>query len=86
MGPGLGTVGVMLARLLVAISLGLPNFPAIGIGVSGIDAHTRLRVRVIVGLFGTATPILGLLPGRSVVGTLSPAAQSIGVASGGAHW
>jgi len=35
----------MLGLLLVAVSLGLSNFAAaVGIGVSGIDARTRLRV------------------------------------------
>ena len=74
----------MLALLLVAISLGLSNFAAIGIEVSGIDAHTRLRLRVIVGLFETTTPILGLRLSRSLASTLSHAAHSIGVASEGA--
>lgn len=56
------------------------------IEVSGIDAHTRLRLGMIVGLLETATPILGLQLGRSVAGTLSHAAHSIGVASEGARW
>ena len=52
----------MVALILVAVSVGLSNFAAaIGIGVSGIDARTRLRVGVIFGLFETAMPILGLL-------------------------
>jgi putative Mn2+ efflux pump MntP len=71
----------MLALLLVAISLGLSNFAAaIGIGVSGIDAQTRLRVGVIFGLFETAMPILGLLLGRSLASTLGHAAHWIGAA------
>ena len=54
----------MVALVLVAVSVGLSNFAAaIGIGVSGIDARTRLRVGVIFGLFETAMPILGLLLG-----------------------
>ena len=73
--------GFMLALLLVAISLGLSNFAAaIGIGVSGIDAQTRVRVGVIFGLFETAMPILGLLLGRSLAGTLGHAAHWIGAA------
>jgi putative Mn2+ efflux pump MntP len=75
----------MLALLLVAICLVLSNSAAIGIEASGIGAHTRLRLRVIVGLFETTTPILGLQLGRSLASTLSRAAHSIGVASGGAH-
>jgi putative Mn2+ efflux pump MntP len=71
----------MLALLLVAISLGLSNFAAaIGVGVSGIGAHTRLRVGVIFGLFETAMPILGLLLGRSLASTLGRAAHWIGAA------
>jgi putative Mn2+ efflux pump MntP len=74
----------MLA-LLVAISRGLSNFAAIGVGVSGIDVHSRLRVGVIWGLFETIMPVLGLLLGRSLASTLGHVAHSIGVASGGAH-
>ena len=47
----------MLALVLVAVSLGLSNFAAaVGIGVSGVDARTRLRVGVIFGLFETGMP------------------------------
>ena len=71
----------MPALLLVAVSLGLSNFAAaIGIGVSGIDARTRLRVGVIFGIFETAMPILGLLLGRSLARTLGHAAHWIGAA------
>ena len=71
----------MLALLLVALSLGLSNFAAaIGIGVSGIGARTRLRVGVIFGLFETAMPILGLLLGRSLASTLGHAAHWTGAA------
>ncbi len=42
----------MFALLLVAASLGLSNFAAaIGIGVSGVDTQTRLRVGIIFGIF-----------------------------------
>src|SRR5215469_7515905 len=71
----------MLGLLLVAFSLGLSNFAAaIGIGVSGIDARTRLRVGLIFGLFETAMPILGLLLGHSLATTLGGAARWIGAA------
>jgi len=78
----------MLALVLVAISLGLSNFAAaVGIGVSGIDARTRLRVGVIFGLFETGMPILGLVLGRSLATTLGHAAHWIGagllIATGG---
>ena len=71
----------MLALLLVALSLGLSNFAAsVGIGISGIDAHARVRVGVIFGLFETAMPILGLLLGRSLATTLGHAARWIAAA------
>jgi putative Mn2+ efflux pump MntP len=71
----------MLALLLVAVSLGLSNFAAsIGIGVSGVDARTRFRVGVIFGVFESAMPILGLLAGRSLAGTLGHAAHWTGAA------
>jgi len=71
----------MLALLLVAVSLGLSNFAAaVGIGISGIDAPTRLRVGMIFGLFETAMPILGLLLGRSLAGSLGRTAHWIGAA------
>jgi putative Mn2+ efflux pump MntP len=47
-----------VALLLVAVSLGLSNFAAaVGIGVTGIDARTRLRVGLIFSIFETAMPI-----------------------------
>ena len=78
----------MPALVLVAVSLGLSNFAAaIGIGVSGVDARTRLRVGVIFGLFETGMPILGLVLGRSLATTVGHAAHWIGagllIATGG---
>lgn len=69
----------MLAVLLIALSLGLSNFAAsIGIGVTGVDARTRLRVGLIFGLFETAMPIVGLLLGHTLAYTLGHAAHWIG--------
>ena len=69
----------MLALLLVAISLGLSNFAAaIGIGVAGADAGTRLRVGIIFGIFETGMPLLGLLLGRGLARTLGHTAHWIG--------
>jgi manganese efflux pump family protein len=71
----------MLALVLVAISLGLSNFAAaVGIGVSGTDGRTRLRVGVIFGLFETGMPLVGLVLGRSLATTLGHAAHWIGAA------
>ena len=69
----------MLALLLVAVSLGLSNFAAaIAIGVSGVDARTRLRVGIVFGLFEAGMPLLGLLLGHRLAGTLGHAARWIG--------
>jgi putative Mn2+ efflux pump MntP len=69
----------MVALLLVAVSLGLSNFAAaVGIGVTGIDARTRLRVGLIFGIFETAMPIIGLLLGHGLAAALGHAAHWIG--------
>jgi putative Mn2+ efflux pump MntP len=71
----------MLALQLVAFSLGLSNFAAaIGIGVSGVDTRTRLRVGLVFGLFEAAMPLLGLLLGHGVARTLGHSARWIGAA------
>jgi len=71
----------MLALVLVAVSLGLSNFAAaIGTGVSGVDAGTRLRVGIVFGLFEAAMPLLGLLLGHGLAHALGDAARWIGAA------
>jgi len=71
----------MLALLLVAASLGLSNFAAaIAIGVSGVDARTRLRVGIVFGIFEAGMPLLGLLLGHGLAGTLGHAARWTGAA------
>jgi manganese efflux pump family protein len=68
----------MFALLLIALSLGLSNFAAaVGIGISGSDAGTRLRVGVIFGVFETAMPLLGLVLGQSLASALGDAAHWI---------
>jgi putative Mn2+ efflux pump MntP len=53
----------------VSISVGLSNFAgAIGIGLSGINARTRIRVGVAFGFFEALMPVLGLLLGQAVAG------------------
>jgi manganese efflux pump family protein len=57
----------MLALLLVAVSVGLDNLAAaIGIGVSGVDAVTRLRVGLVFGVFEAGMPVIGLLAGHGL--------------------
>jgi manganese efflux pump family protein len=69
----------LLGLLLVSVSVGLSNFAgAIGIGLSGIDARTRLRVGVAFGLFEALMPIAGLLLGQAVAGYLGHIARFVG--------
>ena len=68
----------MLALILVAVSVGLSNFgAAIGIGISGVSARTRLKVGIIFGLFETGMPIAGLALGRSLAEALGHSARWI---------
>ena len=74
-----GYRGPVLALVLVALSLGLSNFAAaIGFGVAGADATTRVRVGVVFGIFEAGMPILGLALGDSLVSTLGHAARWAG--------
>jgi manganese efflux pump family protein len=69
----------VLALLLVAVSLGVDNFAAaIAIGVSGVDARTRLRVGLVFGGFEAAMPVLGLVIGAQAAGPLGHAARWTG--------
>jgi manganese efflux pump family protein len=69
----------MLALLLVAASLGLSNCAAaVGLGVAGVDARTRLRVGLIFGFFESAMPVVGLLIGDHVATQLGHAGRWIG--------
>ena len=71
----------MLALLLVAVSLGLSNFAAsVGLGASGVDRRTQLRVGLVFGFFETAMPIIGLLAGRGAAGALGHATRWLGAA------
>jgi putative Mn2+ efflux pump MntP len=71
----------VLALLLVAASVGLSNFAAaIGIGVAGVDARTRLRVGLVFGLFESGMPVVGLLLGQQLAGELGHAARWTGAA------
>jgi manganese efflux pump family protein len=60
-------VPAILSLLLVSVSVGLSNFAgAIGIGLSGIDGRTRLRVGIAFGLFEAVMPLIGLLIGGAI--------------------
>jgi len=61
----------VVALLLVALSVGLDNFgAAAALGVAGAGDHLRLRVATIFGVFEAAMPVLGILLGDSVAGSL----------------
>jgi putative Mn2+ efflux pump MntP len=65
--------------LLVSVSVGLSNFAgAIGIGLTGIDRRTRLRVGLAFGFFEALMPLLGLLLGQSLAAPLGHAGRYIG--------
>jgi len=68
----------VLALLLVAASVGLSNFgAAIALGVSGVDAATRLKVGLVFGAFESGMPVVGLLIGEQLATTLGHAARWI---------
>jgi len=65
--------------LVIAVSVGLTNFAgAIGIGLSGVDARTRLRVGLAFGFFEALMPIVGLLIGQSAAGAIGGSGRYIG--------
>jgi putative Mn2+ efflux pump MntP len=70
---------MVITLVLVALSLGLSNFAgAIGIGVSGVSARTRIEVGVVFGLFEVLMPIVGLLVGHRLADDLGSSARWIG--------
>jgi putative Mn2+ efflux pump MntP len=63
----------------VSLSVGLSNFAgSIGIGLSGVDARTRLRVGIAFGLFEALMPLIGLLIGESIAGPLGAKGRYLG--------
>lgn len=69
----------MSGIVLVAAALGLSNFAAaIGIGLSGVDGRLRIRIAIIFGFFEAAMPLLGLLVGHRVAGSVGSAASYLG--------
>jgi manganese efflux pump family protein len=72
----------MPALLLLACAVGLGNFAAsIGIGVSGVNGRTRLRVAVVFGVFEAGMPVAGLALGQSLAASLGQAARWLGAAA-----
>ena len=69
----------IVGLFLVSISVGLSNFAgSIGIGLSGVDGRTRLRVGIAFGLFEGLMPIVGLFIGQALAGTLGHWGRYIG--------
>jgi manganese efflux pump family protein len=69
----------LLTLLLVAGSVGLDNFAAaIAIGLTGVDRHVRLRIAVVFGCFEAGMPVIGLLAGRGLSGSLGAQAHLVG--------
>ena len=70
---------IVLALVLSALAVGLDNFAAaIGIGIAGVDARTRLRVTLVFGLFEATMPVAGLLLGHGSAASLGQATRYIG--------
>lgn len=70
---------IALALMLSALAVGLDNFAAaIGIGVAGVDARTRVRVALIFGVFEATMPLVGLLVGHGSAHSLGQATRYVG--------
>lgn len=69
----------LLSLFLVSVSVGLSNFAgAIGIGLSGIDVRTRIRVGLAFGFFEAFMPVVGLIVGHSVAGIFGQYGKYVG--------
>jgi putative Mn2+ efflux pump MntP len=65
--------------ILAAFAVGLGNLAvAIGVGLSGVDARTRIRIAVIFGVFEGGMPVVGLLIGHGVASDLGSVAGYVG--------
>jgi len=75
----------VLALLLLAVALGLDNLAAavgFGVGTTGrISGATRLRIAVVFGLFEAGMPVLGLVLGHGLAGSIGEAARWLGGAA-----
>ncbi|TMD35936.1 MAG: manganese efflux pump [Chloroflexi bacterium] len=75
----LSAVHALLSLLLVSVSVGLSNFAgAVGIGLSGINVRTRIRVGLAFGFFEALMPVLGLLLGEAVAGLFGQYGKYVG--------
>jgi putative Mn2+ efflux pump MntP len=71
----------VLPLLLVAASVGLSNLAAaIGIGLGGVTARTRVRVALTFGVFEAGMPLVGLVAGAGFASSIGHASRWIGAA------
>jgi putative Mn2+ efflux pump MntP len=69
----------LVSLLIVSFSLGLSNFAAaIGIGLSGVDARTRLKTGLAFGLYEALMPLLGLALGSMLAVSLATLGHYVG--------
>ena len=69
----------MLSIILIAIALGLSNFAAsIAIGLAGVDNRLRREITVTFGFFEAVMPLIGLVLGRRLAGSLGSSASYLG--------
>jgi len=69
----------LLTLILVAAAIGLDNLAvAIGIGVSGVNARTRLDVGLVFGIFEAGMPAIGLVLGYRLSHTVGHQGRWIG--------
>ena len=70
-----------LGLILIALSVGLGNFAgSIAIGLSGVDARTRLRVGIAFGFFESVMPVIGLVAGQSAATLAGHTGRYVGAA------
>lgn len=66
----------VIALLFAAVAVGLSNLAAsIGIGVTGVNARTRLQVGLVFGAFEAGMPIVGLFIGQRTATDLGQAVR-----------
>jgi putative Mn2+ efflux pump MntP len=79
MQQGTGRMFTLSGLLLVSLALGMSNFAvAIGIGLGGVEASTRVRMALVFGFFEALMPIIGLLVGQGVAGLLGEIGRYVG--------
>jgi putative Mn2+ efflux pump MntP len=72
-------MGQLVGLVLVALSVGLGNFAgSIAIGLSGVDARTRLRVGLAFGFFESVMPVLGLVVGQRAAAAAGHSGRYVG--------